>query len=417
MSLKVSYNLSSIPGFNTFAKIGEIESTYEKYYSGNTYFTKANELYSIVRYNKEFLSNELISTYGLLRSVILSGTNIVSFAPPKSMPGDGFITKYPIKSDKIIAEAFIEGTMINVFYDSNYGVNGCWQIATRNTVGGEVSFYKTSNGTSNKTFNEMFMDACIFNNFNLQLLNPRFCYSFVLQHPENRIVVPFKFPQLYLISVYKIDNTYDNITISEENLKDEIDNSYWNMTGIKFPDRYEFASYTELIEKFASANTPYDILGVVVKNTETGERTKFRNPIYEEVRHLRGNQPKLQYQYLFLRHAGKLPEFIKYYPEMKPEISQFRDQVHMFTNTLHQNYISCYIKKEKPLREFSGQYKTHMFKIHEQYINDLKPKNMFVTNTVVIKYVNQIHPSLLMYCLNYNLRKKMIDTVKNDFII
>ena len=173
------------------------------------------------------------------------------------MPGDGFITKYPIKSDKIIAEAFIEGTMINVFYDSNYGVNGCWQIATRNTVGGEVSFYKTSNGTSNKTFNEMFMDACIFNNFNLQLLNPRFCYSFVLQHPENRIVVPFKFPQLYLISVYKIDNTYDNITISEENLKDEIDNSYWNMTGIKFPDRYEFASYTELIEKFASANTPY----------------------------------------------------------------------------------------------------------------------------------------------------------------
>jgi hypothetical protein len=34
------------------------------------------------------------------------------------------------------------------------------------------------------------------------------------------------------------------------------------------------------------------------------------------VRHLRGNQPKLQYQYLCLRHSGKLPEFLKFYPEI-----------------------------------------------------------------------------------------------------
>jgi hypothetical protein len=407
MASKVSYNLSSVPGFDNFLKTGDIENDYDKYYSANKYSTKANEQYTIIRYNKEFLSNDLVSTYGLLRSVIVSGSKIVSFAPPKSLSGESFMNNYPVNTSKIIAEQFVEGTMINVFYDPSHN---CWQISTRNTVGAEVSFYKFSK----KTFNEMFMEACVANNFNIQTLNPNFCYSFVLQHPENRIVVPFKTPQLYLVSVYEIIQISDTITVIQENWDDVINGGRWDMTTIKFPDRYEFTSYSDLIEKFASPNTSYDILGVVVKNMETGERTKFRNPIYEEVRHLRGNQTKLQYQYLSLRHSGKLSEFLKYYPETKAEMSKFRDQVHMFTNTLHQNYISCYIKKTKPLREYSDQYRTHMFKLHEQYIGDLKSKNSFVTNTVVIQYVNQLHPSLLMHCLNHNMRKRRVDTITVD---
>ena len=149
MASKVSYNLSSVPGFDNFVKTGENEQEFDKYYSVNKYSTKANELYSIIRYNKEFLSNDLTSTYGLLRSVIMSGPRIVSFAPPKSMSGENFMNKYPLKTDKIVAEQFIEGTMINVFYDPIYGATGCWQISTRNTVGAEVSFYKWSK----KTFN------------------------------------------------------------------------------------------------------------------------------------------------------------------------------------------------------------------------------------------------------------------------
>jgi hypothetical protein len=152
-------------------------------------------------------------------------------------------------------------------------------------------------------------------------------------------------------------------------------------------------------------------MGIIIKNKVTGERTKIRNPIYEEVRHLRGNQPKLQYQYLFLRHTGKIPDFLKYYPEKKQEFSMYRDQVHMFTTTLHNNYLSCYVRKEKSLNEFSAQYKTHMFKIHELFLDELRPKKLHVSNTVVINYVNKLHPSLLMYCLNYNMRKRAVDII------
>jgi len=408
MNKQITYNLSSVQGFENLIITGENTPEFDKYYIINHYSTKANEKYTIVRYCKEFLRPDLINSYGLLRSVILSGQKVVSFAPQKSLSGENFMLKYPTKTESIVAEEFIEGTMINVFFDSTYGANGCWQIATRNTIGANVSFYKWSN----LTFNQMFLEACTSNNFNIQTLNSKYCYSFVLQHPSNRIVVPFKKPQLYLIAVYDIIQKDTKVTVVEKNLYDVRSGGLWHLTGVRFPDRYEFNTYTELIEKFASANTPYDIMGIVVKNTETGERTKFRNPIYEEVRQLRGNQPKLQYQYLCLRHSGKLREFLKYYPETKEEMSKFRDQVHMFTENLHKNYISCYIKKTKALREYYVQYRTHMFKLHEHFINELRPKGLYVTNTEVIKYVNNLHPSLLMYCLNFNMRKRNIDIIK-----
>jgi hypothetical protein len=213
--------------------------------------------------------------------------------------------------------------------------------------------------------------------------------------------------------MYIVDNSdQNNINVHYVD-KSHFLNLHTNTT-VKIPTVYDWNTYTDLIDTYASMNTSYDILGVVIYNNETGERTKIRNPVYEEVRHLRGNQPKLQYQYLCLRKEGKVGDFLKYFPENKKDFSIFRDQIHLFTNTLFGNYISCYIKKEKPLIDFPNQYRTHMFNIHKQYLNELKEKNLYVTNTVVIKYVNNIHPSLLMFCLNFQMRKRNVDLINSD---
>jgi hypothetical protein len=227
-------------------------------------------------------------------------------------------------------------------------------------------------------------------------------------------VVPFKNKALYLTGTFEIvhldDVTYVNV-YDHQSYKTffELHNA-----NIKFPEIYHFDKYSDLVESFASMNTSYDIVGIVIHNRITGERTKIRNPVYEQVRNLRGNQPKLQYQYLCLRSEGRVGDFLKYYPENKKDFSSFRDQVHLFTDTLFTNYVSCYIKKEKPLIEFTEQYRTHMFNIHQTFINELREKKQFVTNTVVQKYVNNLHPSLLMYCLNFQMRKRNIDTIVAD---
>ena len=124
--------------------------------------------------------------------------------------------------------------------------------------------------------------------------------------------------------------------------------------------------------------------------------------------------PKLQYQYLSLRKECKVVNFLKYYPENKNNFSTFRDQVHLFTNTLFTNYVSCYIKKEKPLIEFSEQFRTHMFNIHKKYLDEFREQKQFITNNVVIQYVNDLHPSLLMHCLNFQMRKRNVDTIVAD---
>jgi hypothetical protein len=418
----MAYMLSYIPNFinklfnSNDSPNTEVESD-NQYFNIVDYTTKSNEKYKIVRYRKELLAVDLIPVYGLLRSVIVNKENtVVSFAPPKSMPADKFMELYSqptqtiIAEDSqpkqtIIAEEFIEGTMINVFFDPS--VNS-WKISTRNTVDADVTFYKGPN----KTFRTMFFEACEANKLSFELLNPKFCYSFVLQHPENRIVVPFSVPRLYLVDVYEIYHNDKTIIVTPHDIIQVRWESDWDKTSICFPSRYLFNHYSELIEKFASPNTPYYVMGIVLKNTFTHQRAKIRNPNYEEIRQLRGNQTKTQYQYLTLRKDGRLSEFLKYYPELKPEFSTYRDQVHMFTNTLHRNYISCYVKKEKPLGEFSSQYRTHMFKLHEKFLTELREQGLFITNTMVINYVNNLHPSLLMHCINYNFRKHHIDTIK-----
>jgi hypothetical protein len=378
--------------------------------------TDNNQKYKVVRYDKNMLSYDLVKNYGLFRSVILNSDNkVVSFAPPKSIPCDTFIQSYPQDALYIEAQEFIEGTMINVFWDPNIGLNGAWEIATRNIVGATSSFYKSPGC---KTFRAMFLDAIKSNNLDLDKLEKDKCYSFVLQHPENRIVVSFIKPQLYLVAVYQIINETNKVkvyTLEVDQFKEFFSKAI--NSSIMFPQIYRFNTYKELIEKYASMNTDYSILGVILYNKNTFERAKIRNPVYELVRNLRGNQPKLQYQYLCLRQQGKVKDYLKFYPENRREFSSFRDQIHLFTETLYSNYISCYIKKEKPLVEFPDQFKTHMFNIHQKYMNELREKKMHITNTIVIKYVNEMQPTLLMYCLNYHMRKRNIDYIKADTVL
>jgi hypothetical protein len=404
------FNLSEIPDFNNLVNGTITESKNLKLQQIESEVINKQK-YSVIRYLKDFLCLDMIPTYGLCRSVILNSlNNVVGFAPPKSIPSDSFIKLYPEKTNHLNAQEFIEGTMINAFWDPSIGLTGGWEISTRNTVGARSSFFK---GPNNVTFRDMFLEASAKNNLILDQLNKDLCYSFVLQHPNNRIVVPFNKPELYLVAVYNI-KIIDGNTMVLSYPMDDLKQYNWGSTTIKFPQVYEWNTYSELIEKYASMNTSYSVLGFVVYNNLTGERMKVRNPVYEQVRSLRGNQPKLQYQYLCLRKEGKVADFLKFYPENKKELSSFRDQVHLFTNTLFANYASCYIKKEKPLKEFSEQYRTHMFNIHKIYMDDLREKKMFITNTTVKDYVNNLHPSLLMYCLNFQMRKRNVDIIASD---
>ena len=171
-----------------------------------------NKLYKIVKYDKTILKKDLIPSYGLFRSVIMTDDNeILSYAPPKSIDAEVFLTKYPDVTDKnIVAMEFIDGTMIQLFWDVYSSV---WEITTRNIIGANTTFYLQDLSCNNDfpsikpiqlTFREMFFEAVKDTKLVIEELDKDKCYSFVLQHPNNRIVVPVKTPQLYLVGIYSV---------------------------------------------------------------------------------------------------------------------------------------------------------------------------------------------------------------------
>ena len=348
--------------------------------------------YNIVSYNKDMLTADTISTYGKYRSVIINEVGaVVGFAPPKSIAPETFMATHPVVNENMVAEEFVEGTMLNVFFNA-----GVWEVATKQTIGANVRFY-----TNNvDTFYSMFLDAMQTTGLTLDMLDKKNSYSFVLQHPKNRIVVPFQNATLYLVAVYQITlveetNMYDIVSVSIPAAL---------TSCVKTPERYDgWDTYEDLIQHYASINTPYECLGFMMRDPLTGERAKIRNPVYERVRHLRGNQPKLMYHYLCLRKEGKVGEFLSYFPEHKSAFASYRNQMHAFTQNIFQYYIQCYMKKMNPLSEFPPQYRPHMFNLHRTYIDVLKEQHQHITKVFVIAYVNSLHPSQQMYWLNHNI--------------
>ena len=67
----------------------------------------------------------------------MSNNNILSFSPEKSRSNSYFLSF--VKKANVFAEEFVEGTMINLFYDKEISK---WEIATKTSVGANIRFSK-----------------------------------------------------------------------------------------------------------------------------------------------------------------------------------------------------------------------------------------------------------------------------------
>lgn len=424
--MNFTYDLTNIFGslvnFGTDKEFGNNED------SGNNplklkkkeFIRKDGDKFMIIKYDHDIISNDMRDKTGLFRSLIFKNGKLVVFSPPKSVTQEMFNEKIVEMKKKeakvhITAEEFVEGTMINLFFDQSTkqeegegGQEGDWEISTRSTVGAKMSFFR--DGEESKTFRSMFLDAMIENGLEFDHLNKDYCYSFILQHPDNRIVTPITKPQLYVAAVYHIQQTENEIKVKQ--ILDQPD--FIEKTGVRQPTLLPLSTIDEMKFEYASMNTPYDIMGFVIKENTTGLRCKYRNPGYEEVKTLRGNQPKLLYQYISLRKLGRVGTYLKYFPEHKEEFHSMRERIHNFTTSLHNSYVGCYVMKEKPLKEYSAQFRTHMFKLHAFYLEDLRENKGKIDRAFVIQYVNALHPAQLMFSLNFNFRKQNVDYVRKD---
>jgi hypothetical protein len=365
----------------------------------DNYIVKKRNDFTIIKYNKKNLTIDNENSVGLFRSVIINDDNIVVFAPQKSVNYNNFIVENEF-SDCNITE-YVDGTMINIFYnnkklDENGETKPGWEFCTRSNIGAKCRY----NLDTQKTFFDMFLDACIEEKLDFNILNKECCYSFVLQHPDNKIVKHIEKPKLILIRVYSFngENEIFDVTEEEKNIDINTPRTLYNINK-------NISNWLDFTEMCSGENLPFDMVGFVIYNKD-GVRTKIRNIAYENVKRLKGNLQKMFLQYLTLRKSDQLHDFLRYFPEYKQEFELYKEKLYKWTYKLFDHYVNTFILKKKRLNECPFEFKPILYNIQKEYLEVLKPNNRKVTFKYLTSYVKEcIAPKKLMFCINYPLRK------------
>jgi hypothetical protein len=394
-------------------------------------YNKSNVTYTILNYDNNFICDNDISN-GYYRSLIVSSpeNKLLAFSPQKSLKPDTFIEKYSAIDETIFMNEIIEGTMVNLFFDDRVRQ---WEISTRGAVGGSYFYYRNqydmdSDKKKQTSFYQMFLEALgagdnqSLNELSLlQDMPKNYSYSFVLQHPDNHIVLPISKCSIYLVSVFELQEGNSVKYVSP------LEYQYWDLfknvnNVILFPKQYNYESYEQLKEENCSIQTEFTNLGVMITNLETGERTAFKNPTYEEVKLLRGNNPNLQYQYLCLRKTGKIQDFLFYFPQYKKIFFRFYQEYENFVNNVHFSYLTYYVQKQSV--QISKKYSPHIYKIHhELYLPSLQTEEPIIIKRRVVKeYFDNLEPREMIYHLNYDRRqyakgKREMNIGKEEIVI
>ena len=391
-----TYKLKSFEGFDASPNGGV---SFKSGSSQDSLCIREDDGYTVLKYNKQCLNAGNVNSLGLFRSVIYYDNELVSFSPPKSYNEGSYLSPDELNSTDFSVEHFIEGTMMNVFYNK---ANSQWEVATRSIIGGETAFY-----VNTKTFKQMFEEAAHYCNLSLDDLNPTYVYSFVMHHPENRIVEKITAPRLFLTNVYRIHKeTHEvhEINVMQTHAVNklfmgtsvvvDVRDQEFLQTGIKLKH-----CIMMLKAKYTSYNTPYFVQGVVIKFN--GKRLKIRNPNHNFVSNLKGNQSKLQYQFYVLKKQGKLNLYLSYFPEHKPLFDQYEHQLNNFITNVHHAYMNTYIlKTPNKCSNLSKEIQRQLNPLHSLYMSFLRYHRLAVTWEVVSKHIHELEPAQIMSNVN-----------------
>jgi len=338
--------------------------------------------YVLIHYDKEVSDMNHINTKSF-RSIIW---NMVTNRPVCVSPGRGAaFSAAPATGWR--AEEFVDGVMINMFYD---GANDNWKLATRTQLGAGGSFYGT------RPFAELFEETCKVQGVDLTLFDKTCCYSFVLNHPEERIVVPVLYgtPTLTLVATYRIDpatGAFETVV------------AHAPIAGIKRPTLYPTLETLEGVITYVGARSAADrqaFQGVVLTRADGQGHTrwKLRSTLYSHIRFLRGNQAKLPFLWLDLwsRAPRAFLEYLIYYPEESVAAQRIVETFKGCTQTFHDLFIQVYKKHELPLGSTPQKYRKLLWEARHASVPPYFP--------ALRDFMNRQDTARKLWLVNYEIR-------------
>jgi hypothetical protein len=309
----------------------------------------------------------------------------VCVAPSKaetSAPKTGESVCYPV------VQPFLDGTMINVFVTKDDPTN--LQIATRSQVGAGGKFY------SEKTFAELFHEALAAMNLSQEDLvrcltstGSSFA-SFVLQHPEHRVVARCTRPRLWLVHTGVVKDT-GAIEMNESPSYAWPQNLFIPAHTIGQVIGHTFKSDSDLQSFFDDAcqKQGWFFQGIVLKDAK-GTRWRLRNPNYLYLRTLRGSEATSAERFLRLRSESKVTEYLKHYSEDRQTFWDLENLLRAKTQEVFQAYCDVHKARTKVLKDLEKAIQPCVFKLHSHYLEHLRPSSETVSMKHAVELVNNL---------------------------
>ena len=340
--------------------------------------------YRIIRYVKGQSDMKVGATLWMRSVVWDTETNRpVCVAPPKASKNE-----VPTgEGQNLSIQDFLDGTMVNTF--STLDEPQVLHIATRTQLGAGGSFY------SKKTFGELFDEALKEMGYSSRAdlrsvlpspstSSPATFVSFLLQHPEHRVVSRPRTPCLAMIHYGEV------LADGTVNIVEDVVSVYPNfaipsypMTGFKKQNDLDIF-FKNLIE-----SKGWFFQGLTFKDGQ-GQRWRLRNPNYLYLRSLRGSEATASDRFLRLRSEGKVIEYLKHYGDERQTFWDLEQKFRGVTKTVFDAYCQVHKAHEKKLADIPKAIQPCVFRLHSLYISDLKPANESVKMKDAVAIVNKM---------------------------
>jgi len=254
--------------------------------------------------------------------------------------------------EHITVQKLYDGSRIKVFYIDGVG----WNISTSRCINACKAFWN-----SPKSFYQLFMEC--LGNFNLESLDKNKCYTFIIQHPENRIVIPHSVPSLIHVSTY--DKNTNNIV--------DID------IGLPKAEVCVFESFNQLIENLLSLEHTSPGYMLIDNNHD---RVHLICSKYDKIRKLKGNVPLISQRYLQLRKSSTndISKFLEIFPEYKFICDDVEKHLTYICKTIFHKYQ---LRRKQHRRVFLTPIEREIqYKVHGLYLGMRIQNNINQTNIV-----------------------------------
>lgn len=368
-------------------------------------------MYKIATYDKDMMCFDEPFLTRQYRSVIFSHpeNQLLSFSPLRSLPMETFFKEYSVIDQNIQINELIEGNLIHLFYDDR---KGSWEIATKSAVGCNYRLiHKSRNNEKRKckeTVRNMFLESLGFTRnidfdeiSGFDSLPKEFSYCFVIQHPENVIVMSNLKPTIYLVSVYDV--------LREEKLAKLIPQQeyetwkcFQDLPKIQFPKIYHFLNYARCLDSLYETQANYSVMGYNIANLVTGERCAIVNELYKNVYLMKTEPDDILYLYLCLRRIHKIKEFLTHFTKYKKIFSKFYEQYEEFIKNTHLAYLEKWVYKKSVHQKYTRYVDRLHKEIYIPSLSTLCPEK--ITKKVVFDFIGSLEPEEVFYFMNYDRR-------------